>query len=53
MLNNSAEGINSAEGAQGKRPMAYNMQKLTDKSLDRLAKKRLKLNDKEIQRMAF
>ncbi len=49
----SIAGVNRAEGAHGKRPLAFIMQKLTDKSLDRLAKKRLKLNDKEIQGLAF
>ncbi|WP_026752743.1 hypothetical protein [Sediminibacterium sp. C3] len=49
----SIAGFNRAEGAQGKRPLAFIMQKLTDKSLDQLAKKRLKINDKEIQRLVF
>lgn len=49
----SIAGINRAEGAKGKRPLTFILQKLTDKSLDRLAKKRLQLNDKEIQRLVF
>lgn len=40
----SAEGIRRAEGAEGKRPLGYIMDKLRSKSLDSLAKKRLKIS---------
>lgn len=40
----STEGNRRAEGAQGKRPLGFIMQKLTGKWLDSLAKRRLKLS---------
>jgi hypothetical protein len=40
----STEGNRRAEGAQGKRPLGFVMQKLTGKWLDSLAKRRLKLS---------
>jgi len=40
----STEGDRRAEGAQGKRPLGFIMQKLTGKWLDSLAKQRLKLS---------
>lgn len=40
----STEGNQRAEGAQGKRPFGFIMQKLTGKWLDSLAKQRLKLS---------
>ena len=40
----SAEGNRRAEGAQGKRPLGFIMQKLTGKWLDSLARQRLKRN---------
>ena len=44
LVADSTEGRNRAEGAQGKRPLGYIMEKLTGKWLDSLAGKRLKLN---------
>jgi hypothetical protein len=40
----STEGNRRAEGAQGKRPLGFIMQKLTGKWLDSLAKRRLQLS---------
>jgi hypothetical protein len=40
----STEGYRRAEGAQGKRPLGFIMDKLTSKWLDSLAKRRLKLS---------
>jgi hypothetical protein len=40
----STAGNRRAEGAQGKRPLGFIMQKLTGKWLDSLAKRRLKLS---------
>jgi len=40
----STEGNRRAEGAQGKRPLGFIVQKLTGKWLDSLAKRRLKLS---------
>ena len=44
LIADSTEGRHRAEGAQGKRPLGYIMDKLTSKWLDSLAKQRLKLN---------
>jgi hypothetical protein len=44
LIADSTEGRRRAEGAQGKRPLGYAMDKLTSKWLDSLAKKRLKVN---------
>ena len=40
----SAQGIQRAEGANGKRPLGFIMKKLTSKWLDSLAKRRLKIS---------
>lgn len=42
LITDSTEGRRRAEGAQGKRPLGYIMNKLTGKWLDSLAKQRLK-----------
>jgi len=44
LVADSAEGRRRAEGAQGKRPLGYIMDKLTSKWLDSLAKERLKIS---------
>lgn len=44
LVADSTEGNRRAEGAQGKRPLGYIMDKLSSKWLDSLAKRRLKLN---------
>ena len=44
LVADSVEGGRRAEGAQGKRPLGFIMQKLSGKWLDSLAKRRLKLN---------
>lgn len=44
LIADSTEGRCRAEGAQGKRPLGYIMDKLASKWLDSLAKQRLKLN---------
>jgi hypothetical protein len=44
LIADSTQGRRRAEGAQGKRPLGYAMNKLTSKWLDSLAKKRLKVN---------
>lgn len=44
LIADSTEGRRRAEGAQGKRPLGYIMNKLSNKWLDSLAKRRLKLN---------
>jgi hypothetical protein len=44
LIADSTDGRRRAEGAQGKRPLGYIMNKLTSKWLDSLAKRRLKLN---------
>lgn len=44
LIADSIEGRRRAEGAQGKRPLGYIMDKLSNKWLDSLAKRRLKLN---------
>lgn len=44
LIADSTEGRRRAEGAQGKRPLGYIMDKLASKWLDSLAKQRLKLN---------
>ena len=44
LVADSTEGGRRAEGAQGKRPLGFIMDKLTSKWLDSLAKKRLKLS---------
>jgi hypothetical protein len=43
LIADSSAGQLRAEGAQGKRPLGYIMEKLTSKWLDSLAKKRLKI----------
>jgi hypothetical protein len=47
LVADSTEGRNRAEGAQGKRPLGYIMEKLAGKWLDSLARRRLKLNGTE------
>ena len=42
LIIDSIEGHRRAEGAKGKRPLGYVMNKLTSKWLDSLAKQRLK-----------
>ena len=44
LIADSTEGNQRAEGAQGKRPLGFIMDKLSSKWLDSLAKRRLKLN---------
>jgi hypothetical protein len=44
LLADSTEGHRRAEGAQGKRPLGYIMGKLKSKSLDSLARQRLKVS---------
>ncbi len=44
LIADSANGQHRAEGAKGKRPLGYMMNKLTGKWLDSLAKQRLKFN---------
>ncbi len=44
LIADSLESHRRAEGAQGKRPLDYIMNKLSNKWLDSLAKRRLKLN---------
>jgi len=44
LISDSTDGHRRAEGAQGKRPLGYIMDKLSSKWLDSLAKRRLKLN---------
>ena len=44
LIADSTEGRRRAEGAQGKRPSGYIMDKLSNKWLSSLAKRRLKLN---------
>ena len=44
LLADSTEGHRRAEGAQGKRPLAYIVGKLKSKSLDSLARQRLKVS---------
>lgn len=44
LVADSTEGHQRAEGAQGKRPLRFVMDKLSSKWLDSLAKRRLKLN---------
>ena len=44
LVADSVEGGRRAEGAQGKRPLGFIMQKLSGKWLDSLAKRRLTLN---------
>lgn len=44
LIADSTEGHRRAEGAQGKRPLGYIIDKLTNKWLDSLAKRRLKVN---------
>ena len=44
LVADSADGQRRAEGAQGKRPLGFIMDKLSSKWLDSLAKRRLKLN---------
>lgn len=44
LIADSTSGSNRAEGAQGKRPLGYILNKLTSKRLDSLARQRLKIN---------
>ena len=44
LVSDSTGGHRRAEGAQGKRPLGYILDKLSSKWLDSLAKRRLKLN---------
>ena len=44
LILDSTQGRQRAEGAQGKRPLGYIMEKLTGKWLDSLAQQRLKVN---------
>ncbi|TDO28143.1 hypothetical protein [Sediminibacterium goheungense] len=44
LVADSTDGHRRAEGAQGKRPLGFIMNKLSGKWLDSLAKQRLKLN---------
>jgi hypothetical protein len=44
LIADSTEGYRRAEGSNGKRPLGYIMDKLNNKWLDSLAKRRLKVN---------
>ena len=44
LIADSTDGRYRAEGAQGKRPLGYIMERLNSKWLDSLAKQRLKIN---------